>query len=363
MSLLIYLIFLLLTGFVAGIFRYHALIILFIGEILLGIFMLLQLLISAFSLKISLGGKRWIVEKGKPGKGLITINNRAFFPINHFVLKGFTSYVDGRQRQSFQLRDGLDLKTCQISFPISGDYAGLKRFSLTRFSIRDILSLFFFSRRVSEKTTISVLPTRRKMNVEFSQTTLGLIESSKQMNDPSQNRDEFRQVRDYVQGDAWRDVDWHKSAKADRLVVREYDREAESFMDLDLDGRGYRALGTESLDKFYELLSALIRGIVSSGITLRISRLTAAGTFKAQHIIKTEEDIDEFFIDLYSQGIYDPGSGAGAGKQKEKKTHELSSPNHLWLGMDYRLMLGNKLLHAFDGENPDRDIEAKLIVI
>ena len=359
MSLILYLIFLLLTGFVAGIFRYHALIILFIGEILLGIFVLLQLLISAFRLRVSLGGKNWIVEKGKPGKGIITINNRSPFPVNHFVLKGFTSYLDGRQRKSFQLRDGLDLKACQVPFPISGDYAGVKRFSLTRFSLRDILSLFFFTRRLNEKTSIFVLPTRRKMNVEFSQATLGLIEASKQMNDPSQNRDEFRQVRDYVHGDAWRDVDWHKSAKADKLVVREYDREAEAFMDLDLDGRGYRAMGTEALDKYYELLSALIRGIVSSGITLRVNRLTKDGTYKAQQIIRDEEDIDAFFMDLYSLGIYDPGNQ----NRPAKASSDLSAPNHLWLGLDYRLMLGNKLLHAFDGENPDKDIEANLIVI
>ena len=144
MSFLIYLIILLATGFVAGIFRYQPLVILFIAEILLAVFMLLQLFISALLLKVKLQGEGLVVEKGKRGSGFITIENRSPFPINRFGFKGFTAYKDGRQRSNFVVDDGLDLKTTKVNFPISGDYAGLKNLSITRFGLWDVLSLFYF---------------------------------------------------------------------------------------------------------------------------------------------------------------------------------------------------------------------------
>ncbi len=358
MNLLFYLIILLATGFVAGIFRYHALIILFIAEILLAVFMLLQLLLSSITLKVKLQGEGWVVDKGKTGQGIISVKKGFLFPINNFGLKGFTAYKDGRQRNAFSLEDGLDEKTTNISFPISGDYAGLKTFSLSRMSLSDILSLFFFSRRLNKKTTISVLPLRRAMNVEFSNATMALIESNRQLNEPTQSRDEFRQVREYAYGDAWRDVDWHKSAKADKLMVREYEREAEAFVDLELDGRGYHSAGTEVLDGYYEILSALLRGFIDSGISFRITRLTEGGLHRAQNIIRSEEDVDAFFIDLYSSGIYDPDYS-----KAEDKSPRATPKDCLRLDLNCRLTLGKKLLYSFNRDNPEEDIESRLIVI
>ena len=370
MNLILYLLIVLGTGFVAGVFRYRILVILFIAELVLACIMLIQALLSVFLVRISPQGKCWVAERGKKGFGILNIRSLAPLLLNRFSIRCTSHYSDGADKEKFKLTDSLNRGNLSLSFPIFGKYNGTQTVNFISYRVWDLFSLFSFRRKCRLSQMVAILPDNKEVTVEISQSTLALMTSENiSINDPTRNRDEFRQIRDYVQGDPWKSVDWHKSAKADKLMVREYDKEAELFIDISLEGKGYSSASVPQLDGFYELLSSVIKGILRAGAIPRVSWRPGDESAIRRETLRDNQDINDFFVDLYTLGLLDPERlerrDPSGDSQEDTSDSAPTVYSHvlLTLGTDLVLKSGISTLRSFSVQGLNEEIESTRIIL
>lgn len=159
-----------------------------------------------------------------------------------------------------------------FQFEITGRYCGIMTVGVVRLRVYDYLALFSASGKVQETVEMAVYPGGQALNLDrlfpgdwadsgfMEQTAPGSGESGS----------EIRQLREYRSGDSGRYIHWNQSARTGRLWVKEYEKEsdARACLFLDLDGLGDGDI--RKRDAFYELLSALILGLLEKVRMVRV---------------------------------------------------------------------------------------------
>lgn len=159
-----------------------------------------------------------------------------------------------------------------FQFEITGRYCGIMTVGVVRLRVYDYLALFCASGKVQETVEMAVYPGGQALNLDrlfpgdwadsgfMEQTAPGSGESGS----------EIRQLREYRSGDSGRYIHWNQSARTGRLWVKEYEKEsdARACLFLDLDGLGDGDI--RKRDAFYELLSALILGLLEKVRMVRV---------------------------------------------------------------------------------------------
>lgn len=156
--------------------------------------------------------------------------------------------------------------------------------------------------------------------------------------------DELRQVREYREGDSCRYFHWKLSARADELLVREYEQERRGQAGLFLDLGGHGAAAPRDRDAFYELLSALIMGLLRRRDTIRVC-WQGSGAEEAMEIGDFAQ-CRELLARLYLM------TAAGDVKETEKTGGRWGQQGGETFILDTRFCLfrGDRLLYRFSRE-------------
>lgn len=104
-----------------------------------------------------------------------------------------------------------------VTYSVTYDHRGEQQLGPTRIVGRDVLGLFETELVCSDSDRVLVYPTVHALSGWSRRDLFSLSQT-----DRTDERSEFDSLREYVRGDALRDVHWKSSAKRDDLIVQQF---------------------------------------------------------------------------------------------------------------------------------------------
>ena len=289
------------TWYLAGMFRTTPLTVLLLSELgLLAVMAIVSLyfrhtLDASFASEIAFGEK----ERDNPCKLALRASGR--LPAGRPRVTLGLSYRTQRGRTIQRFYGGAEARReTEVEFYVYPPYCGPLDIELRQILTWDYLFLFPAKRRKRERMTLIVLPPPRVLNVTpqtFADASV--LRTQSELVIPSDGASpEVRDLREYRPGDSARSIHWKLAARTDTLWSREYEDEREErfTMSLDLSAANARTR-PERWDAFYEVLSAIILGLLRHRNAVRIH--WRDGTRDRVQDVSDEQSRKEFFMRLY----------------------------------------------------------------
>ena len=385
-----FLLFVILSFYIAGLYRYPPLLVLSAAALLsLPILFFLPRYLKR-RLFVEPVRKSETTQKEEELECELLVRNEGKLPVSRFGLHISAWYGDGQagrkgqgadgtirpQKYRMVLYGGCDSGESVLRFSILAWHCGLMRISLDRLRVYDYFSLFSAGGKLQEEIAVAVFPAPAELQLVFSSAETGREEPETVpvCAISGESRDEVRQLREYRPGDLGRDIHWNQSARMDALWVREYERETEEIAEIYLfpgrPGQGKRRFRKKQreearlsrLDDFYLLLSALIHGLLKQEIRVRVywqrkknGQMYQNGR-KGGFLIRNPEDLRQLLLFLYKEGF--PFGDETAGELPGKAMGE-----GFCLNPDLELYWNGRLIHQFSRQRLEREVEEMVFVL
>lgn len=151
-----------------------------------------------------------------------------------------------------------------LPFTLAAPYCGLLRLRIDRMRVYDYFGLFSAKKTMRQEMCVAVFPPETILQIRPASPeeieNQSLLEESASL--PQNAGYDIRQLREYQTGDPIRHIHWNLSARTGQLWVKEYERETDTTAHLFLDTKGYKDAPRPKLHAFYSLLSALMLGLL-----------------------------------------------------------------------------------------------------
>lgn len=261
-----------LTGYLAGMYRYPPLMALCGIEVI--IFIISVCLSRRFcrALRPEFSRKSGAAQTGDEFPCVIRVEYDRWLPTGGFHVRLRAGYPGEKKRSVFQLSGKCGHGGQDLEFALTAPYCGLLQIQLERLRAYDLFSLFSFQKRLSDEMQIAVFPRPFAVGVNLSvwEGAGGLSAEEETIGRPGDAYHEIRQIREYRTGDSIRHIHWNLSAKTDQLWLKEYERKTDTTAHLVLDMRSSVEPGIEERSAFYTLLSALTLGLLKHMAAVRL---------------------------------------------------------------------------------------------
>lgn len=254
-----------------------------------------------------------------------------------------TKYIDGSCGQG----------ESTVQMEIIGRYCGIMTLHMVRLRVYDYLSLFSCARKMDETVEVAVYPQEKVLQLELpslGEGEEGLFQE-RISNLGGEAGGEVRQLREYQSGDSSRYIHWNQTARTDQPWVKEYEKEADSCVRLFLDMDGMEEADEAEADAFYELVSALVLGLLKQTASVLVGWHDGAGRM-ADMEVGNGEQCRELLLCLYRRWL--PGLGDTAQTVWEPENGRPGGI--LKLDMRLRLYRNDTLLYAFSADNLEEQI-------
>ncbi|MCR5209049.1 MAG: DUF58 domain-containing protein [Lachnospiraceae bacterium] len=255
--------------------------------LLLLIFMIIPLSVFATAktaerLSVSLIRPEGHYPVGKQIELKIMLSNPSFLPMLNCRLN-FTLGNSLYESFSNELTIAAEAKKdTTVVLPLDTAQAGLIRIRFSSLSVTDFLHICTFTMPYKDYAEIPVLPAERELPALRLSKAVVETEDSVQSGEGELTTD-IKQIREYRVGDRLRDIHWKQSAKAEDILVKEYERSKELY---------YLILPEMERDFFkddLENIYALGRYLIKQKETFRVA-LTDPETGSVEICVVTEEE-------------------------------------------------------------------------
>ena len=381
----VFLLFVILSFYIAGLYRYPPLLVLSTAALL------------SFPLLFALPRylkKRLFVEPVRKSETAqkeqelvcgLRVRNTGKLPVSRFGLRVSARYGAGQaalpRKYRMLLYGGCDRGERILRFRIPAVHCGLMRISLDRLWVYDYFSLFSAGRRLRKEITAAVFPAAEELRLAFSaaKTGHGEPEPMEARVSAGESSDEIRQLREYRAGDLGRDIHWNQSARMDALWVREYDRKTEASAEICLlpgrparkKRRFWKKQGEEAqlerLDAFYLLLSALIRGLLKQEIRVRVcwqrnkSGQIPGNAGERGFWIREPEDCRQLLLLLYQEGF--PFEDEAVEEQMTGDLRVKALREGFCLNPDLELYWNGRLIRQFSRQRLEQETKEMTFIL
>lgn len=169
-----------------------------------------------------------------------------------------------------------------VSYEIARRRRGRYELGPLAVGVTDVLGLFERTLRIDVRDELLVFPRVRALS-GTAEANLRALTQSRRAN----RRDEFDDLREYVRGDALRDVHWKSSAKRGELMIREFTAEADpdrvtvvaGVADAETSEDGAEPDGDPLADAMAEAAATVCLSLIRDGASVTLS--TPAGEVSA----------------------------------------------------------------------------------
>lgn len=355
------------TWYLAAMFRTAPLTVLLLSEIGLLVVMALVSLYFRHTLDASFSSETAFGEKERDCPCRIRLQASGRLPAGRPRLTLALSYPAQRGKSVQRFYGGAEARReTEVTFYVYPPYCGPLHIELRQILTWDYLFLFPSRRRKREHMTLMVLPPPRALNLSLR--SFADVSGPRAQSDVSAPTDgaspETRDLREYRPGDSARSIHWKLSARTGDLWARDYEDEREERFTLSLDlsaeappRRGFRrevpADAPERRDAFYEVLSAIVLGLLRYRSAVRIDWRDGAQSRRWD--VTDEKSRQAFFLRLYQSDPPTPGESDAPAPNDALSDFSLDS-NLCW-------QRGVTPLWRFDASDVAREIAEKTFVI
>lgn len=226
---MVYLAVMALTRYLAIIYNSRALLLLFYGELILPVGLLLEILALLFRVRVSLRIPVGVAVQGEGVPVYVQINYRGKIFTGGIVVKVIAENRYQKQKEKFSLRGivcGNKNGKSQILADYRSDLPGEVDFRVKRIWIYDCLGIFCLplpGKRQPASDSLMVLPEICEMPVHVSRACRDFAGESEPYSKEKSGQDpsELFQIREYQPGDKMRSIHWKLTAKTGDLMVKE----------------------------------------------------------------------------------------------------------------------------------------------
>ena len=342
----------LLTGYMAVIYRSQILSGLMAAEILILFPTILPAVFLSRKLLAGLSAQTPVVERGQKGSVLLVVENPTLFPAfraeaeivywNQFRKKKHSAWVQiqisGKGRE-------------EILCEWRGEHCGNLIFQVRRIKIWDYLRITSFRRACGETCTASILPVPRVLSLPPADREK--IPEEGETYDPHRGGDdpsEIFQVREFRPGDRVSGIHWKLSARSGTLMTKEYSRPLQEGGLLFLDLYSPEASGNwAEADDYLDLVFSFCLALLEEERNCRVVwRTEEQGLSKME--LKDQESVYELLGFLFRTVPYGTKTDL---EEEYREQFPSDRPAFLYrLDLQCRLWEGGKLLWESGKKEP-----------
>lgn len=136
------------------------------------------------------------------------------------------------------------------------------------------------------------------------------------------SHDEVRQIREYRAGDPVRHIHWNQTAKSGNLWVKEYEDERKPVITLYLDRKEFVPGSAEADALFYELLQAVLAGLIQCGAEADVSWRDRSSGRLYRAPAGSGEQIRRILLELFRLEEQEKAAESAGADQEEQNTSE-----------------------------------------
>lgn len=365
MKNLAFLVLLLITCYAAGMFQYQPLMFLFILECVYSVMMIFQICYFKRHLSLSFLRQSDTAERGTKHGCICKVQNTGKLPVSRFGLQVRFSYGHEIGNYKGSLYAGSECGDSKIQFQIYTQHCGLVETEIIWLKLYDYLSLCSLKKYLAQEMTLAVFPKERVLHLEFeSFKGTGTVQMEQQILQKTNNvYGEFNQSREYRPGDPTRHIHWNLSARTDQIWVREYGQEADVLvsllLELDLYDDSIPDI-VERMDAFYELLSAMVLGLLQYVSEVQVYWYGGEETGLVSARVKDTTECRELLRGLFEVDFLD------------QEPEQINRLNRDWAAKQERLLrltsrlswyYNETLIYQFSEQDLDREIEDQVYQI
>ncbi len=349
----------LLTFYLAGVYRYLPLMVLSIIE---AVYFVLSFFLSLYFRRHLFIEALRHSDCAKKGERLvcgIQVVNNGKLPVSRFGIRLWYGYhfhkKKMRKKKSKIIYGGCDCGESVLNFEISGQYCGRMYLQMDHLYTYDYLSLFSARGEIKENIEVAIFPQEKALSMDLSSLSYQETNQSQELT-AQQGADahsEIRQLREYRMEDSDRYIHWKQSARIGKLVVKEYERETDFAVDLLLDVAGLDKAKAAELDAFYELTSAIVLGLLKQSAVIRVHWYHAGQKCLVDTKVICEEQCRDMLLELYRTEKYADDS---AQEKAELETYFMAQGGAFRLGIDLCWYWNETLIFQFSCKKLEEQI-------
>lgn len=349
----------LLTYYVAGMYRSIPVLVACAAEAILAAVLVFLPRVLRRTVRVSFAKRYDTTVKNTPHRCVCLVENLGRIPCGRFRFRLALNSPHGKKEKFFingkiGSRQKSRLELAWV-FPVCGIFL-LEKDTV---NIYDPLGVFHSRLQLRESMRVAVFPNVRPVRFSFAALSREYLPREQRPEEQHGDlREEILQLREYRPGDTTRHIHWNQSARTDSLWVKEYERESGLRMILTLTNRGRITADESGREAFYEILSALLQGLLRYADGVRVIWKNPRDLTQNELEISHAEEIKPLLLELYQisdkqflDGMepFVPSRAAG----------------RVTLQFDYDLSFcsGEKLLFRFSAGNYTDEIAQKVFVI
>ncbi|MDE7267099.1 MAG: DUF58 domain-containing protein [Lachnospiraceae bacterium] len=354
--------------YIAGLYRQMPLMILAVMEWILLVFLFFVPRILRKKMRLSIPVQRSEAQKGSEKECLIRIERKGILPF-HKVCVPFKVYDDGGVLvQKNKVSKTVASLTGEIELKVNCACCGILNVQISKVYLYDYLSAFSVACTSDEQMHLIVLPEPKAMQMQLlsaetmrnRQEEFAHRASVRRFGDENK---EIRQIREYRVGDATRYIHWNQSAKMGTLWIKEFERDEETAFEILLDMMIPEDWKRERRDGFYEVVSALVLGILRIGYNVNVSWYEAKGSDFTMVSVESGADYRNMMRRLYQSEFVEKTQLIETAYEKKQAQcrQRLLKCNLLLECYDVKGYV-EELRHRFTYENLEKELSGNDIV-
>lgn len=301
MKKVIFLFFMVITCYVAGMYRSMSLLVF----ALLECFLFIAMFFMPYYLKRVLT-VRFLSAVDSAQKGIaqtckICVRNKGLIAAGQFQIRMKFGYRYSRKMSRIKLFGAAGGHgESELSFQVNTPYCGLMELELEKIKLYDYLSLFSAGKRQKSHMQLVILPQENPLFIEYYCPEWRKENPYQEdwIQTVGNEQREIRQLREYQQGDDIRRIHWKQSARMQELWIKEYEKETDSVTDFFLE-LAKDTVSVEEMDVFYEVVSSILLGLLRCVNRVRVHWFQKETDEEFCMEIKTLEEYKEVLLQLY----------------------------------------------------------------
>ena len=347
----------LILWYFAGMYRQTSLMVLAVCILILSAILAGLAFYQRFRLKVRPVREKNIVFKKIEKPIPLTADNASLLPVNRYRLTLALSYSTDKKpvRQRFggcasgkRARDGT-----KGSVYLRAPYCGVITCRFVRVRVFDNLSVFSFSRRLQEKSTILVLPVEKNLHLQLpsagSYDNIPVADSRSPK--PGEDHSEVFQIREYRPGDLPRHIHHNYTARSGELWVREFSKENDFIFDLYLDTSEAADCLTDDWDAFYEVIYSVVLALIRKDIRLHVHWYDRQQMGLTDMEVNVDSDAAEMLLQLYLADKL-------CSREEFYDGTDPFSPGSMLINTKPEWYFGDNLVHRFHKETVEVELDS-----